>query len=84
MNAIRVRQESDADSLAVGGDRAAAERDEAKRRRPSVIVKPDLRLQDPAALAEIELFGEVMVAAASSDHPLSPDELDEVLGLVEH
>ncbi|WP_231121369.1 hypothetical protein [Motilibacter peucedani] len=49
-----------------------------------MIVKPDLRLQDPAALAEIELFGEVMVAAASSDHPLSPDELDEVLGLVEH
>ena len=49
-----------------------------------MVVKPDLRLQDPAALAEIELFGEVMVAAASSDHQLSADELDEVLGLVQH
>ena len=48
-----------------------------------MIVKPDTRLQDPAALAEIELFGEVVVAAASSDEPLSQDEIDEALGLAE-
>lgn len=55
----------------------------ASREAAELRTKPDSRLQDPAALAEIELFGEVVVAAASIDHPLSADELDEVLGLAE-
>lgn len=36
--------------------------------------------QDSAALAEIELYGELMIAAsASADDRLPPDQIDEVL-----
>lgn len=48
-----------------------------------MFAKPDTRLQDPTVLAEIELFGEVVVAAASSDRPLRLDEIDEILGVSE-
>jgi hypothetical protein len=41
----------------------------------------DVRLHDRVALDEIELYSEVLSAVAASDHPLSDDELDEVLGL---
>ena len=41
----------------------------------------DVRLHDRVALDEIELYTEVLSAVAASDHPLSDDELDEVLGL---
>ena len=41
----------------------------------------DARLQDPQALAEIELYGELVIAASASERPLSPAEIDRVLGL---
>jgi hypothetical protein len=41
----------------------------------------DLRVHDIVALDEIELYAEVLSAVAASDHPLSPEELDEVLGI---
>ena len=45
------------------------------------MTQPDTRVQDPAALAEIELFGEVVIAAGSSEEPLSQGEIDKALGL---
>ena len=47
----------------------------------SAVLEPDVRVQDPAALAEIELFGEVVVAAAGRDEHMSQDEIDRALGL---
>jgi hypothetical protein len=41
----------------------------------------DLRVHDSVALDEIELYSEVLTAVAASDHPLTPEELDEVLGV---
>ncbi len=41
----------------------------------------DGRLQDPQALDEIELYGELVIAASASEQPLSPAEIDRVLGL---
>jgi len=41
----------------------------------------DPRLQDPQALDEIELYGEVLIAASQSEGPLSTDEIDAALGL---
>jgi hypothetical protein len=41
----------------------------------------DLRVHDSVALDEIELYAEVLGAVAASDRPLTPEELDEVLGL---
>lgn len=43
--------------------------------------KADSRLEDPQALDEIELYGELVIAASASDRPLSQDEIDKVLGL---
>jgi hypothetical protein len=44
-------------------------------------VTPDLSLHDEEQLAEIELYGAVVIAASSHDGPLTPTEIDEVLGL---
>jgi hypothetical protein len=41
----------------------------------------DLRLHDPVALEEIELYAEVLSAVAATDRSLTTDEIDEVLGL---
>ena len=41
----------------------------------------DLRVHDSVALDEIELYAEVLSAVAASDHPRTPDEIDEVLGV---
>ena len=41
----------------------------------------DLRVHDIVALDEIELYAEVLSAVAASDHMLTPEELDEVLGV---
>jgi hypothetical protein len=41
----------------------------------------DLRVHDSVALDEIELYAEVLSAVAASDHMLTPEELDEVLGV---
>ena len=40
-------------------------------------------LHDDVALDEIELYGEVLIAVADSDGPLSPAELDRALGLAD-
>jgi hypothetical protein len=41
----------------------------------------DLRVQDPAALEEIELYSELIIVAASSARPLSRDQIDLALGV---
>ncbi len=41
----------------------------------------DFRVHDRVALDEIELYAEVLSAVAASDRPLTPAELDTVLGL---
>ena len=41
----------------------------------------DLRVHDSVALAEIELYADVLSAVAASDHPLTLEELDEALGI---
>ena len=41
----------------------------------------DLRVHDTVALDEIELYAEVLSAVAATDRPLTPEELDEVLGV---
>jgi hypothetical protein len=51
------------------------------RRWRGVVRKADTRLQDPLVLDEIELYGELVIAASASDRPLSQDEIDEVLGI---
>jgi hypothetical protein len=43
--------------------------------------KADSRLEDPLVLDEIELYAELVIAASSSDQPLSHAEIDKVLGL---
>ncbi len=43
--------------------------------------KADTRLEDPMVLDEIELYGELVIAASSSDEPLSQERIDQVLGL---
>ncbi len=40
------------------------------------------RLHDHVALDEIELYAEVLVAAAHADRRLAMEELDRVLGLI--
>jgi hypothetical protein len=51
-----------------------------EERRP-VAHKVDSRLEDPLALDEIELYGELVIAASASDGPLSQDQIDRVLGV---
>jgi hypothetical protein len=46
-----------------------------------VVRNTDTRLQDPLVLDEIELYGELVIAASASERPLSQDEIDRVLGL---
>jgi hypothetical protein len=41
----------------------------------------DPRVHDSVAFDEIELVAEVLSAVAASDHRLTPEELDEVLGV---
>ena len=43
--------------------------------------KADSRLEDPLVLDEIELYGELVIAASSSDQPLSQEQIDLALGL---
>lgn len=46
-----------------------------------MVPSADASLQDPQALAEIELYGELVIAASASATPLSRAEIDRVLGL---
>jgi hypothetical protein len=48
-----------------------------------VVHPTDTRLQDPLVLDEIELYGELVIAASSSEQRLSTDEIDRVLGVDE-
>jgi hypothetical protein len=65
--------------LAQNGARAlVAARD---RGGTQVAQKADSRLEDPLALDEIELYGELVIAASASDEPLSQDQIDHVLGV---
>ncbi|MGH8889713.1 MAG: hypothetical protein ACRDV3_08110 [Acidothermaceae bacterium] len=41
----------------------------------------DLRVQDPAALEEIELYSELIIIAGKSAGVLTPSEIDEALGV---
>jgi hypothetical protein len=41
----------------------------------------DQRVHDSVALDEIELYSEVLSAVAASDHRLTVEELDQVLGV---
>ena len=41
----------------------------------------DPRVTDPLALAEIELYGELVIAASASQLPLSRGEIDRILGV---
>ncbi len=43
------------------------------------ITDPDLH--DPELSAEIELYGELVIAASASELPLSTRRIDELLGL---
>ena len=43
--------------------------------------KADSRLEDPLVLDEIELYGELVIAASSSHEPLSQEQIDLALGL---
>jgi hypothetical protein len=46
-----------------------------------VVPSGDARLNDRQALDEIELYGELVIAASASEQPLTRDEIDRVLGL---
>jgi len=41
----------------------------------------NVHLHDGELLAEIDLVGELMIAAAESDEPLGDETIDEVLGV---
>jgi hypothetical protein len=41
----------------------------------------DVELEDPELLDEVGLTASLMVAANQSDGPLSPEEIDRLLGL---
>jgi hypothetical protein len=43
--------------------------------------KTDARVQDPLVLDEIELYGDLVIAASSSEEPLSQEQIDIVLGV---
>lgn len=47
----------------------------------TVISKVDARVQDRIALDEIELYGELMIAASQSQRPLTREEIDAILGV---
>jgi hypothetical protein len=47
-----------------------------------VVTKPDARVQDDDALHEIELYGELIIAASASDGPLEQVVIDGILGVV--
>jgi len=42
---------------------------------------PPSPLEDPLVLDEIELYGELVIAASGSEEPLSQDRIDTVLGV---
>jgi hypothetical protein len=75
-----VRSELDALMARLAG-RPAPGRPVRKPGRAPSAFPVDLRVHDDVALGEIELYAEVLAAVAGSDRPLSPAQLDEVLGV---
>jgi hypothetical protein len=47
----------------------------------NVISRPDARVQDGDALHEIELYGELIIAASASEGPLDQAVIDAILGV---
>ena len=47
-----------------------------------VIENPDARVHDEVALQEIELYGNLIIAASECDGPLSLEAIDRILGVV--
>jgi hypothetical protein len=45
------------------------------------LARTDARVHDHVALDEIELYGELMIAASKSDGPLTVAEIDTILGV---
>lgn len=45
------------------------------------MLRTDSRIHDYIALDEIELYGELMIAASKSQGPLSTAEIDAILGI---
>lgn len=41
----------------------------------------DATLNDPDLLDEIEMYGELMIAASASREPLRQDDIDRILGV---
>ncbi len=41
----------------------------------------DAAVHDPEQLDEIELYGELVIAASASPGPLPPEEIDRILGV---
>jgi hypothetical protein len=41
----------------------------------------DQRIQDPLVLDEIELYGDLVIAASAAEGTLSQEEIDSVLGV---
>jgi hypothetical protein len=52
-----------------------------RERQDDARAELDLRLQDPAALEEIELYSELIIVAGESDLPLTREQIDRVLGV---
>ena len=44
---------------------------------------PDTRIHDAEQLAEIELYSALVIAASSHEGPMTKQELDRALGLVD-
>jgi hypothetical protein len=65
----------------VGGERLAEGLDNVRQPGAVAVIRQDLRVQDPLALAEIELYGELVIAATGSDGPLSREQIDAILGV---
>jgi hypothetical protein len=66
---------------ALGRVKRDARQSTAPRRAPAPVTAParSLSAQDDVALTEIEMCGELIVAASSSENRLNWDQIDEVL-----
>ena len=49
--------------------------------RGGTVRETDARVQDPLVLDEIELYGDLVIAASASEDRLSQAEIDVVLGI---
>lgn len=75
VGAVRLKEAAHARGLLSAGALEAS--------REAAFKRLDLRVPDHVALDEIELYAEVLSAAAVVDRPLTAEELDVVLGISE-